>query len=387
MKRYGPDTQERIFESMGRQVGPQFPVSVEAWKRRARQVLPRGPYDYVAGAAGGEDTMRANREAFTRWRLRPRVLCDISERDLSVKVLGHHLELPFLLAPIGVMSIVHPEAERAPARAAARAGIPYVLSNVSTCSMEEVAREIEDAARWFQLYPPIDRELARRLVQRAERAGYSVLVVTLDSALLGWRERDLRNAFLPALSNHGLGNYLTDPVFKNSMTAEERRDMKQAVKRILDEGNNTRCTWEYIDFLRNQTDLPIVLKGITHPADANLAIKHGVDGIIVSNHGGRQLDGGIATLDALAEIVDAVEGQLPILMDGGVRRGADVLKALALGANAVLVGRPFVYALAVGGEKGVGEFIDHLAAEIDLQLGLLGRGSIGDLDRSMLQRC
>lgn len=385
MKQNGERVQMGFYEH-GEEAASFLPVAVEEWEERAREILGAGPFDYVAGGAGGGSTMRANLDAFNRWQIRPRVCTDVSQRNISIRLFGKEFPAPFLLAPIGVNSILHPEAERAPARAAAKAGIPYILSNVSTTPLEEIAEVMGDAPRWFQLYPPQDRDLARSLLGRAEKAGYEAIVVTLDSTLLGWRERDLKNGYLPFLSGQGMGNYFTDPVFRRSLDRPLEEDREGAIKKALAEGNNVCFTWSDIATLRKETRLPILLKGITHPDDAALAIKHGVDGIVVSNHGGRQLDGAIATLDALPQVVEMVRGRIPVLMDSGIRRGADVVKALALGADAVLLGRPYAYALAVAGEAGVRQVIDCLIAQIELQLAISGRSSVRDLDRSLVDR-
>lgn len=377
--------QMRFFRS-GDDAARLLPVSVEEWEDRARSVLAAGPYDYVTGAAGAGTTLQANLSAFGHWRLRPRVCCDISQRDTSVTLFGKHLPMPILLAPIGVLSIVHPEAEHAPARVAAEMGIPYVLSNVSTIPMEDVARSMGDGLRWFQLYPPKRRELTRSFLKRAEKAGYAAIVVTLDSTMLGWRERDLRNGYLPFLSGQGMGNYFTDPVFRAMLEVPPEKEQDTAIRRALEEGNNTTLTWEEIAFIRGETRLPVLLKGVTHPDDASLALEHGVDGLIVSNHGGRQLDGAVATLDALPTIVERVRGRVPVLMDSGIRRGADVIKAIALGATAVLLGRPYAYGLAVAGKTGVRHVLENLAAEVELQLAISGRSSIRQLDRSLVMR-
>jgi lactate 2-monooxygenase len=375
--------QMSIYESKDK--GPtNLPISFEEWEGKAREVLAAGPFDYVNGGAGAGDTMKANLDAFKRYRLRPRVCCDISNRDLKISLFGKPLEAPILLAPIGVLSIMHPDAELAPARAAAKLGIPYVLSNVSTRSMEQVAEVMGEHVRWFQLYPPKNRELTKSFLNRAEDAGYSAIVVTLDSTLLGWREKDLRNAYLPFLTGHGMGNYFSDPVFQSMLEKSPEQDVVAASKKALEEGNNTSFSWKEFEFIRQNTTLPLLLKGITHPEDAELAIKYGADGIIVSNHGGRQLDGAVATLDVLPDICDVTQNDIPILLDSGVRRGADVIKALALGASAVLVGRPFAYGLAVAGETGVQEVLEHIIVETELQLAISGRSSIKDLNPSMV---
>lgn len=381
------DTYEKIqmdIYQSGDEGARRLPISYGEWEEGARQVLAAGPFDYVYGAAGAGDTMRANIEAFQKYRIRPRICCDISKRDISVELFGARSTAPFLLAPVGVNSILHPEAEAAPAKAAAKLGIPYILSNVSTLPMEKVAEAMEGAVRWFQLYPPKDRKLTDSFLQRAEAAGYSAIVVTIDSTLLGWRERDLRNTYLPFLSGHGMGNYFSDSVFLASLDKPPEEDLRAAVEKALDEGNHICFTWKELDYIRQQTKLPLLIKGITHPDDAVLALEHGVDGIIVSNHGGRQLDGAVATLDVLPSINEAVNGKVPILLDGGVRRGADVLKAIALGAAAVLVGRPYAYALAVAGEMGVREMLQNLMAETDLQLAISGRCSMKEVDPSFV---
>jgi lactate 2-monooxygenase len=363
---------------------PAQPIAVEELERKAREVLRPEAYDYVAGSAASEDTFRANREAFRRWRLVPRFLRDVARRDLQVELFGQRLPAPLLLAPVGVQSIIHPEAELAVARAARSLGIPFVLSTLSSRPLEAVAQAMGDAPRWFQLYWPRSDDLAASLVTRAERAGYSALVVTLDSYLLGWRERDLQRAYLPFLLAEGLANYLSDPVFRAALPAPPEKDPRPAVQHFLQVVSNPALTWKDLAFLRAHTRLPIVLKGILDPEDARLAVEHGVEGIIVSNHGGRQLDGAVAALDALPRVVREVGNRATVLFDSGIRRGADILKAVALGARAVLLGRPYCYGLAVGGEQGVREVLQNLLADMDLALGLAGCASFAELSRNNL---
>jgi lactate 2-monooxygenase len=329
--------------------------------------------------------MRANCEAFYRWRIRPRLLRDVSDRDLTVTLFGTTLPAPFLLAPVGVQSIIHPDADRAPARAATRTGIPLVLSTVSSVTIEGVAATMGDAPRWFQLYPGRDRAVIASMLKRAERAGYSAVVVTLDTPILGWRERDLRLAYLPFLQGQGLANYLSDPVFRSRLAVPPEENMQAAIMDWLFIVGDPALTWSDLELMRAQTRLPLLLKGITHPDDARLALEHGVDGLIVSTHGGRQVDGAVAALDALPAVCDAVQGKIPVLMDSGIRRGADVVKAIALGARAVLLGRPYLYAMAVAGEAGVEQVIRNLMAEIDLQLALSGCRSVQEADRSLVE--
>lgn len=363
-----------------------LPISFDEWENRAKQVLAAAPFGYVYGAAGAGDTHRGNVDAFQKYRLRPRVCSDISKRDLSVSIFGDRFPVPFLLAPIGVNTILHPDGELAPAKAAAKLGVPYILSNVSSVSMEEVAEAMGDAVKWFQLYPPKDHELTKSFLKRAEAAGFKAIVVTVDSTLLGWRETDLRNAYLPFLTGQGMGNYFSDPVFCSKLKESPDKNVKEAALKALEEGNNTCFTWKELEYIREQTRLPLLIKGITHPDDALLALEHGVDGIIVSNHGGRQLDGAVATLDALPSISESIQGKIPIIMDSGIRRGADILKAIALGATAVLVGRPYAYALAVAGQSGVEEVIKHLMAETELQLAISGRSRIEEVDQSLIMK-
>lgn len=377
------EVQMNLYQS-GDEAARMLPVSFDEWRDRAKEILAAAPYGYVDGAAGSGDTNRSNVEAFQKYRIRPRICCDISKRDISATLFGAKLPAPILLAPIGVNTILHRAGEIAPAKAAAKLGIPYILSNVSSVAMEEVAEAMGDSIRWFQLYPPIKHELTKSFLKRAELAGYSAIVVTVDSTLLGWRETDLRNAYLPFLAGDGMGNYFSDPEFRAMLDQSPEKDLNAAVLKALDEGNNTCFTWKELDFIRQHTGLPLLIKGITHPDDAILALEHGVDGIIVSNHGGRQLDGAVATLDALPNIKEAVNDKIPILMDGGIRRGADIIKAIALGATAVLVGRPYAYALAVAGETGVEAIIKNLIAETELQLAISGRQSVQDIDSSLV---
>ena len=347
---------------------PSQVVSVDELAHQAKEAIDRAAYDYLAGGAGGEDTMRANRDAFRRWRIVPRFLRDVDRRDLSVEILGHRLPAPVLLAPIGVQSILHKHGELEVARAAKSLGWPMVLSTVSSETMEDVAGELGDSPRWFQLYWPRSDDLTASFVHRAEAAGYSALVVTLDTYLLSWRERDIQNAYLPFVRGEGLANYTSDPVFRAAVGGTKLHPIKtlEYFGRVFSDPSRT---WSDLAKLREATRLPIVLKGILHPDDARKAVDCGASAVIVSNHGGRQLDGALASLDALPGIVDAVGDRLTVLFDSGIRRGSDVFKAMALGAKAVLLGRPYCYGLAVNGEEGVKDVLLNLLADIDLTLG------------------
>jgi isopentenyl diphosphate isomerase/L-lactate dehydrogenase-like FMN-dependent dehydrogenase len=360
---------------------PDWPVEAADWERAAREKLDDGPYGYIAGGAGAESTMRANLDAFTKWRIRPKMLTGNVSRDISVDVLGLHSPAPFLLAPIGVLSIAHADAEVAVGKASASSGVPMLLSSAATHSIEQVAET--GAPRWFQLYWVNDRDICASFVSRAEAAGYGAIVVTLDTLSLGWRPRDLRLAYLPFIQGEGCGQYFTDPVFLSKLDKTPEEDLLTAAATMLATFPNIGLTWDDLDWLRTQTSLPLLVKGVLTADDAQRALDHGIDGVIVSNHGGRQVDGAVASLDALVEVRDALP-EAVVLMDGGIRCAADVVKAMALGADAVLLGRPYAYALAVGGQRGVEELIQNLMAEIDLTLALAGAHSIRDLDRSWL---
>jgi isopentenyl diphosphate isomerase/L-lactate dehydrogenase-like FMN-dependent dehydrogenase len=362
------------------------PFAIEDLERAARERMTAEAYDYVAGGAGGENTVRANLAAFQRWQIVPRFLRNVERRDLSVELElpAQRFRAPLLLGPVGVQSIIHPEGELAVARAARALEIPMILSTLSSFPLEAVAEVLGPSPRWFQLYWPKNPELAASFVTRAERAGFSAIVVTLDTYLLGWRERDLQRSYLPFLLGQGIANYLSDPVFRASLSVPPETDPRPAIMAFMQVVSNPALRWDDLEFLRRHTRLPILLKGILDPDDARLALDHGVAGLIVSNHGGRQLDGAIAALDALPGVVKAVGKAVPVLFDSGIRRGSDILKALALGARAVLLGRPYCYGLAVGGEAGVRTVIENLLADLDLSLGLAGCASLAELGRANL---
>ena len=365
--------------------GGQWPVGYDEWEAKAREKLDQAAFDYVAGGAGTESTMRANLEAFYRWRLRPKMLRDTARRDLSTTVLGAQSAAPFMLAPVGVQSIVHEEAELAVARAAAATGIPMVVSTAASTPMEEIAGALGDTSRWYQLYWVNDREVVESLVHRAEAAGYGAIVLTLDTLHIGWRDRDLRNsAFLPFLAGKGIAQFTSDPVFRSRLAEPPEENLMLAGLTWVGMFPHLGLTWADCAWLRQLTRLPLLAKGVLTADDAELAIEAGFDGVIVSNHGGRQVDGSIAALDALPDVRASVGDRFPVLMDSGVRRGADVVKAVALGANAVLLGRPYVWGLAVGGQAGVEEVIKALVAEIDLTLALVGARRPGQLDQTFV---
>ena len=389
---YGMERQLQIYLAGMQGQRPTTPMTYDQLEEQARQKLSPEAFGYVAGGAGGEETMRANRAAFERWQIVPRMLRNVGERDTRVNVLGAAMPAPLMLAPIGVQSIVHPDAEVAVARAAASLGVPFILSTASSKTMEEVAQAADAAAnggsapRWYQLYWGRDPELTASFLGRAERAGYSAIVVTLDTPLLSWRERDIAYAYLPFLQGEGIANYVSDPVFRASLPQPPEENPQAAVMRFVQVFSNPTLTWDDVAFLREHTRLPLLLKGILHPDDARRALDAGAAGIIVSNHGGRQVDGAIPALDALPGIVAAVGGRAPVLFDSGIRRGADIFRAMALGAQATLLGRPYIWGLALGGEAGVRDVLLNTLADFDLTLALSGYTSCAQLTPETLRR-
>jgi lactate 2-monooxygenase len=377
------------YEIYGRGLGgemPTLPLAAAELQRRAEEVLSAEAYGYVAGGAGAEATMRANLEAFAHVEIVPRMLRDVSVRDLSTTVLGTAMPAPVMLAPVGVQSIIHADAELAVARAAAAQGVPFILSTAASRSIEEVAEAVGEASRWYQLYWPKDRDLAASFVARAAQAGYGAIVLTLDTWMLGWRPRDLQHAYLPFLKGEGVANYFSDPVFRAALQQTPEQDLGAAIGHWAYQFSNPTITWADLEWLCDETELPVVLKGILHADDARRAVQAGVDGLIVSNHGGRQVDGAIGALDALPGVREAVGDELTVLFDSGIRTGADVFKALALGADAVCLGRPFVWGLALEGQAGVEQVIRCLLAEFDLTLALSGYTSLSQVDPTALRR-
>jgi isopentenyl diphosphate isomerase/L-lactate dehydrogenase-like FMN-dependent dehydrogenase len=365
---------------------PRLPTDLTRLAEMAAARLGPGPVGYVAGSAGNGRTERANRAALDRWQIVPRMLRDVTARDLSVELLGARLPAPLALGPVGVLSIMHPGAEPAAARAAAAQGVPFVLSSLASTPMEEVAEAMGPAERWFQLYWPKDREVTRSFLTRAGAAGYTALFVTLDTWQLGWRPADLDRAYLPFLRGVGTANYLTDPAFQAGLAKPVEEDRDAAVLHFAGMFGDPGKTWDDLPFLREHWPGPIVLKGILHPDDARRAADAGMDGVVVSNHGGRQVNGAIGAADALPGVVDAVGDRLTVLFDSGIRTGDDVFKALALGARAVLLGRPYAYGLGLDGQAGVEHVVRALLAEFDLTLALSGYTAPGQLTAAALTR-
>jgi lactate 2-monooxygenase len=414
---YGRRRQAEIYLDGLRGRKPRVPVNPVELERRARKAMSREGFAYIAGGAGLESTVSENRAAFERWRIVPRFLNDVSARDTSVELFGRRLPAPLLLAPIGVLEMAHRDADVGAARAAAEAGVPFIISSQASFPMEEIAAAMGDAPRWYQVYFSFSKELARSFVERAEACGCEAIVLTLDTTMLGWRLRDLDLAYLPFILGRGIAQYVSDPEFQRRLEGVERapagrpnvaairslyrlaraypgstwRNLvsprpRAAARLFMDLFPRPSLNWDDVDFLRESTRLPLLLKGILHPDDARRALDHGVDGIVVSNHGGRQVDGSLASLDGLPAVVEAVGGRVPVLLDSGVRGGADVFKALALGARAVLLGRPYCYGLAIAGSDGVGEVLRNFRADFDLTLGLSGCASVADIGPERLVR-
>ncbi|GAA1760299.1 alpha-hydroxy-acid oxidizing protein [Agromyces humatus] len=424
---YGRATQSEVYRAGVSGTRPAVPVATDALERAARKAVSAEAFAYLAGGAGAEMTMAANRAAFARWQIWPRVLRDVSSRDLSIELLGRKRATPFVLSPIGVAEMAHADADVAVGRAAAALDVPYVLSNQASRPMEEVAAAMGARSRWFQLYWSSSDELNASFVRRAEATGCEAIVVTLDTHLLGWRTRDLDAAYLPFTRGQGIAQYTSDPVFAELVRERVARDggggprpkvtptllasafaiarsgahtrlvdggvrealrsplPRAAVETFLDVFSDPSLTWDSLAKLRAWTSLPVLLKGILHPDDAARALDHGVDGLVVSNHGGRQIDRSVATLDALPEVVERVGGRVPVILDSGVRGGADAFTALALGATAVGIGRPYAYGLAVAGSAGVREVVRNHIAEFDLTLGLAGHRSVAEMGPDSLR--
>jgi lactate 2-monooxygenase len=314
---YGNQVQLKVYQQLEENL---LPVSFEELEQKAREHLDQKPFYYVAASAGAEVTAKNNSKSFEKWQIVPRMFCDTSKRDLSIELFGKTLPFPILCAPVGVQSIIHPEGELASARAAAAMNIPFISSTASTYSLEKTSEAMRTNEKWFQLYWSSDREIAASMVKRAEAADYSAIVITLDTPMMAWREKDIENKYLPFLQGQGMGNYLEDPVFCSRLNRTPQEDMTSAIMLWAQVFGNPSLTWKDLEFIRLQTSLPILLKGILHPDDARLALEHGADGIIVSNHGGRQVDGAISTIDALPEICGVVKDEIPVLMDSGTSR-------------------------------------------------------------------
>ena len=371
-------------------------TNIEDLRRLARRRLPRALFEFVDGGAHDEVTLRANREYFQRLNLMPRVLTDVSERSQAVTLFKQTYSSPLILAPTGLPGVLWPHGATEAAQAADRAGVGFCLSTMSTSSIEQIC-DVVSRPIWFQLYVMRDRELAKSMMLRAKAAGCAVLVITVDLQMQGLRERDIRNGLtIPpqlrlssaadfAMHPGWVWRYFTGPkvTLANFIGTGHGEDMF-TIAGFVNSQFDQSVTWKDIDWVRSVWDGPLVLKGVLNPEDAEVAVHHGIDGLLVSNHGGRQLDGAPSAIAALPDIVDAVDGKLDVILDGGVRRGTDVLKALALGAKACMIGRPFLYGLAAQGGAGVTKALEIFRMEIDVSLALLGRAGVHELDRTVV---
>jgi lactate 2-monooxygenase len=395
---------------------PKVPISSNELENAAKRILSAQAYAYIAGGAGNEGTLRNNTQSFEKYEIVPRMLRNVSVRDTSIELFGQKLRSPILIAPVGVLELAHKQADVGVAKAASSLNVPYIFSNQASRPMEEVSSVMDNSPRWFQLYWSKSNELVKSFVTRAEKCGCSAIVVTLDTTMLGWRTRDLDMAYLPFLEGRGIAQYTSDPVFQKLMDEAEPQAKRQitwqaiggliqmtknypggnflskltsgrqikAVQKFISIYSNPALTWDDLKYLREITKLPVLLKGILHADDARKAMDYGTDGIIVSNHGGRQVDGSISTIDALSPIVDVVQNKIPVLMDSGIRGGADIFKALALGAKAVCIGRPYVYGLAVAGEEGAKEVMQNILTDFELTMGLAGCKDVSEVTRDSI---
>lgn len=397
---------------------PRVPVDFARLEEAAGKKMNSRSFAYVAGGAGLESTIKNNRVTFDKCRIVPRMLNNVGERNTALELFGQKLPSPFLLSPIGVLELVHPDADLAVARAASELKIPFIFSNQASRSMEDCSALMRQSPRWFQLYWSKSRDLVTSFVMRAEKCGCSAIVVTLDTKMLGWRTRDLDLGYLPFLEGKGIAQYTSDPVFQKMMDDSDGVNvLKQeisihslqalismvknypgngflkklrsgrpvkAVRKFITSYSNPEITWDDLKFLRDTTRLPIILKGILHPDDGRKAVDHGMDGVIVSNHGGRQVDGAISSFEALPGIAKAVGEKIPVLLDSGIRGGADAFKALAFGAKAVCIGRPYVYGLALAGHLGVYEVLRNYMTDFELTMGLAGCKSISEINKGMI---
>ncbi|MBD8606050.1 alpha-hydroxy-acid oxidizing protein [Aeromicrobium sp. CFBP 8757] len=418
----GRDRQNAIYRAGVVGTKPLVPTSFADLERAAHRVASAKGWAYVAGGAGEGRTMRNNRAAFDRWAIVPRMAHGGATRNLSVDVLGTRLPSPLLLAPVGAGQLIDPDADLHTARAAASTGVPYVFTNQGGTPMEEAAAEMGSTPHWVQLYWSTDEDLVDSLIRRAEASGAKALVVTLDTTTLGWRPQDLTLGSLPFAQGLGIGQYTSDPRFRDivaqrvaaakaagaasdvKVTLQAIRSLisitrnhpgrfldnlrspmpRASVETFLDIYSNPGLSWDHIATLRDRTRLPVVLKGILHPDDARRAFDLGVDGIVVSNHGGRQVDGSIASLDALIAVREAVGPEPTVLLDSGIRTGADVFVALAHGADACLLGRPYMYGMAIAGQQGVEEVIANVVAELDLTMALTGATDVTNVPRDVV---
>jgi lactate 2-monooxygenase len=418
-KSFARQRQSEIFLGNIRGKKRAIPISFEKLKDEARNTMSAKAFAYIAGSAGTESTKTANHHGFAKWKIIPRMLRNVSSVDTKISLFRNTYPCPFLLAPIGVLEMAHANADLAVSKAAANEQVPFIFSSQASVSMETCSKVMGRAPRWFQLYWSTNNDLVASFVERAEQCGCEAIVLTLDTTKLGWRPRDLNLDYLPFLRGMGIAQYTSDPVFQQMMEtpiaqSDESPKLtlnsvkaliqmarnypggflknlfsdkpRKAVKTFIESYSRPSLTWDNLSFLRSLTDLPILLKGILHPDDASKALEADMDGIIVSNHGGRQVDGAISSIGALPAIVNEINGKIPVLLDSGIRSGSDIFKALALGADAVLLGRPYVYALYIAGQYGVQEVIQNYRADFELNMSLSGCRSVDEITEAHLTK-
>jgi lactate 2-monooxygenase len=361
-----------------------YPIKYEEVREQAWANMDEHARAYVHGGSGTEETFQRNKD-FSRYRIVPRMLRGVEDRDLSVDLLGDTHEYPLMITPLGVQTLLHDEGELATARACKELNVPFTLSSLSSTPMEEVAEALGDTTKWFQFYWSSDRAVAKSFLDRAAASGYDAIVLTVDAPTLGWRDRLLEQGYYPFLEGEGVANYFSDPAFRESLDAPPEEDPQAAVDRFLEIFGDESLTWDDLSFLRDYTDLPIVVKGVLHPGDGRLALEHGADAVQVSTHGGRQVDGSISAVEALPGVAEEVGDDAPILFDSGVRRGSQAFKALALGADSIMLGRPFAYGLAMAGQEGVEWVLENTIAELDLTMGLAGYDAAADVDSAAIR--
>lgn len=383
-RQFGPETQGAIYLRGLSGAKPDIPTSFIGLEAAAKQKMSPEAWAYTAGSAGLESAADANRAAFARFPIAPRMLGGAAQRDLGCEIFGVRVAAPLFSCPIGVLEMMHADADLAVARAMARLNLPMIISSQASYPMEQIAEANGEGPRFYQLYWGKSDALAESFVKRAEAIGCRAIFLTLDTLVLGWRPRDLDLGFSPFLRGQGIAQYTSDPVFRALLQQTPEENPLGAAVQFTQLFSEPGLDWKRIAKIRSWTKLPIVLKGVMRADDAARAVREGYDGILVSNHGGRQVDGGMGALDALPGVVAAAKGKIPVFMDSGVRCGADVFKALALGAAAVGIGRPFVYGLALAGETGVQTVMEYLLAELDLTMALNGCPTIRDIPSDLL---
>jgi len=383
--RFGDDVLNRIYRrgTLGGEE-PDFPVRYEDLREEAHEGMSPEARAYIHGGAGAEVTFEREQD-FSDWRIVPRMLQGVEDRDLSTEFLGTEIDFPLMVTPLGVQKLAHEEGELATARAASELGVPFILSSLSSTPMEEVAEALGDTPKYFQFYWSSDEDVARSFLERAEDAGYDGIVLTVDAPILGWRERLIERGYYPFLEGDGVANYFSDPAFRSKLDAPPEEDRDAAVEKFLEVFGDPSLTWDDLSFVFENTDLPVHVKGVLHPNDARSAVEAGADGVGVSTHGGRQVDGSVTALEALPGVVEEVGDETTITFDSGIRRGSDVFRALALGADICLLGRPFVYGLALGGQEGVEHVLENILADFDLTMGLAGRDNISEIYREAVK--